>query len=75
MVAAVLASVAFQVFGHGLIVTTELHPATPPDLVAKGIDVAGGQHVDLSRLVVLSVIGITGLVIALLPNRYERPAA
>jgi hypothetical protein len=75
LIAAVLAAAVFQIFGHGLIVTTELHPATSPELAAKGMDMAGGQHIDLSRLIVLSIIGIIGLVIALLPNRYERPVA
>ena len=75
LIAAVLAAATFQIFGHGLIVTTELHPATSPALAASGMDMAGGQHIDLSRLIVLSIIGIIGLVIALLPNRYDRSVA
>jgi hypothetical protein len=41
LVAAVLAAAAFQVFGHGLIVKTEQHPSTPPELAAK---VAGANR-------------------------------
>ena len=73
--AAVLAPAAFQVFGHGLIVTTGLHPATSPALAAKGIDMAGGQLIDFNRLIVLSTIGIIGLVVAFLPKRFERSVA
>jgi hypothetical protein len=75
LTAAVLAAAAFQILGHGLIVATELNPITPPELAAKGMDAAGGQHVDLSRVIVLSFIGIIGLVIPLLPNRHENRLA
>ncbi|HSY10120.1 MAG TPA: hypothetical protein VK840_04315 [Candidatus Dormibacteraeota bacterium] len=75
LVATVLAAAAFQIFGHGLVVVTELHPNTPSELAAKGVDMAGGQHVDLSRVVVLAIIGITGLIIALVPNRVEKHMA
>jgi hypothetical protein len=75
LITAVLAAAAFQIFGHGLIVTTDLLPATSPELAAKGMDMAGGQHLDFSRLIVLSITGIIGMVIAFLPNRYERPVA
>jgi hypothetical protein len=73
LVAATLVAAAYQVFGHGLIVTTELHPTTSPELAAKGMAMAGGQNIDLSRLIVLSIMGIIGSVIAFLPNRFERP--
>jgi len=72
LVVTVLAAAAFQIFGHGLVIVTELHPITSPELAAKGVDIAGGQHVDLGRVVVLAIIGIIGLVIALLPNRGEK---
>jgi hypothetical protein len=73
LVASALAAAAFNFFGHGLIVTTGLHPATSPELAAKGMAMAGAQTIDLSRLFVLSLMGIIGLVIAFLPNRFERP--
>ena len=73
LVASALAAAAFHFFGHGLIVTTGLHPATSPELAAKGMAMAGAQTIDLSRLFVLSLMGIIGLVIAFLPNRFERP--
>jgi hypothetical protein len=75
LVATVLAAAAFQIFGHGVVVVTELPPRIPPELAAKDVDMAGGQHVDLSRVVVLAIVGIIGLVIALVPNRDEKHTA
>ena len=75
LVAALLAAAALQISDSGLIVRTELHPVTSPEMAAQGMDVAGGQHIDLSRLMVLSIIGMIGLMMVLLPNRYRRPVA
>jgi hypothetical protein len=75
VVAAVLIATAFQIFGHGLIIVTELHPKTPPELAAKGVDMAGGQQLDYCRIISLVVIGITGLFIALLPNHGNKHTA
>ena len=75
LVAAVLAAAAFQIFGHGLVVVTELHPNTPSELAAKGMDIAGGQRIDYTRGVNLAIIGIIGIVMALLPNRRDKDIA
>jgi hypothetical protein len=75
LTAAVLAAAAFQVFGHGLIVKTEQNPSTPPELAAKGIDIAGGEIIDYSRITDLGTFALVGLVIALYPTRRDKTVA
>ncbi len=72
LITAILAAAAFQIFGHGLIVVTEVHPITPPEMTAKNMDMAGGQIIDYSRVCFLTIIGIVGFIVALLPNQREK---
>ena len=69
LIIAILVAAAFQIFGHGLVVVTELRPNTPPELAAKGVDMAGGERIDYSRGVYLAIIAIMGFIMVLLPNR------
>ena len=62
----IFCGVAYQVFGPGLI--TSDTPATPPELLAQGITLTNRTvyHFALFPFVAL---GITGLVMALIPKR------
>jgi hypothetical protein len=56
-----------------LVVVTQLPSSTPNDVVVKGINMAGGQVINLSRIMFLGFIGLIGLLIAVVPNRGDKP--
>jgi hypothetical protein len=72
LIVTILAAATFQIFGHGLIVVTELHPSTPPELAAKGMDMAGGERIDYSRSVYLAIVAIMGFIMVVLPNHRKK---
>ena len=65
IIGVILFGVAYQVFGPGLI--TSDTPATPPELLAQGITLTN-RTVYHYALIPFVALGITGLVMALIPK-------